>query len=246
MGVNNSSWSVNIPSGTSSIRHGDDQIRSDKSIIQALIDSEHYFTLDSASSASGGVHRLGSARIFFGARTALAAPNSADSSGRLYYAADHDALLFLNTSSISTIVYGKGPVGSRYSRVWGIASGSYSAVTFAGIDYDVGSLASSNTGAFTTHSASSGRYMLTANIQFTESVRSGTQRAVRIRKNGTAILGGQSSSTGTSAGNPIELSVAVVDTSTASTDYYECLLFHDAGVSLTSLQVTGYFTIDKL
>ena len=56
------SWDETVPSGTSSIAHGDDEIRSLKSFVRSWISQEHYTT--DGSSTSAGEHKLGSARAF--------------------------------------------------------------------------------------------------------------------------------------------------------------------------------------
>ena len=107
-----SAFSASQPSGSSSIRQGDDLIRSDKSILEAVLNDEHYFTPQtSASSASGGIHRMGSARVFAGGRSLITTPASADSAGRLYYSTDLGSLHYFAASSHTTISHGARPLG---------------------------------------------------------------------------------------------------------------------------------------
>jgi hypothetical protein len=56
------SWDESVPSGTSSIAQGDDDIRSFKSFFRSWVSQEHYTT--DGSSTSAGEHKLGSARAF--------------------------------------------------------------------------------------------------------------------------------------------------------------------------------------
>lgn len=56
------SWDETVPSGTSSIAQGDDDIRSLKSFFRSWVSQEHYTT--DGSSTSAGEHKLGSARAF--------------------------------------------------------------------------------------------------------------------------------------------------------------------------------------
>jgi hypothetical protein len=56
------SWDETVPSGTSSIAQGDDDIRSLKSFMRSWISQEHYTT--DGSTTSAGEHKLGSARAF--------------------------------------------------------------------------------------------------------------------------------------------------------------------------------------
>ena len=70
--ANFSTWSKGVPSGASLQREFDDLYRSDKSILEATLNTEHYYT--DSSKTSAGVHRLGSARVYMGARSALSVP----------------------------------------------------------------------------------------------------------------------------------------------------------------------------
>jgi hypothetical protein len=111
MAYDNSGWTLTNPENSDLASAGASEIRSAKSSIASVINDEHYFNLDSASSLSGGVHRAGSARVFAGTRAALAVPSSADSSNRLYYATDTDRLHFLGASSNTTIGNSSQPIG---------------------------------------------------------------------------------------------------------------------------------------
>lgn len=252
MAINNSGFTATVPSGTSSIRHGDDEIRSTKSLMQAVINDEHYFALDSASSVSGGIHRKGSARVFTVARASLVTPASADSDGRLVYTTDLESLHILNTSSHSTINWGKRPCGAKGETVFAGAgapvsfpSGSTTSCNYDGASYDVGGFFDvAVPSRFNLASAGSGRYMLTANVVFRESVHSGAVRRCAIRKNGTVTLAeasGQTLQTGA-----IGLACSAMDLSSATTNWYELVLHHDAGVSLLSSHVSTTFAIAKL
>jgi hypothetical protein len=252
--VNNSAWSNSIPSGASSIRHGDDEIRSTKSFVQNLIDSEHYFNLDSASSASGGVHRQGSARIFVNAtRASLATPASADSKGRLAYCEDTESLHYLGTSSHSTLLGGSQPYGAFGNVVFAgggapsnFASGSTTSLNMDGVGYEVGDFFDVGTPSrFNVASTGSGRYLLTANVQFKESVHSGAVRRLAIRKNGLSTTLAEASGQTLQTGS-ISLSCSAIDMSSSTTHWYEAVIYHDAGVSLNSSHVSFNFAIAKL
>ena len=60
------SWNSQMPSNESSIMDGDDLLRSHWSILNAAWAEEHFF-----SASSTGVHALGSARPFYGLRSAV-------------------------------------------------------------------------------------------------------------------------------------------------------------------------------
>lgn len=93
---NIASWSSVIPSGTSQLRDFDDLYRSDKSVLESGIDTEHYF--DNGSAASVGVHRLGSARVHVGAQSAV---STTGDSGRLMWTTDWEQMYVL--SSVSSV-----------------------------------------------------------------------------------------------------------------------------------------------
>lgn len=84
--ASNSGWSKGLPSATSSVALGDDDIRSNNSVLQAGLQDEHYWTDGSANSA--GVHKTGSARAF----SQSAAPTATLPIGQLWHDSDIDAL----------------------------------------------------------------------------------------------------------------------------------------------------------
>ena len=107
--ANFSTWSKGVPSGASLQREFDDLYRSDKSILEATLNTEHYYTSSSATSA--GVHRLGSARVYMGARSALSVPT--DGNGRLMYCSDTSSLHVMGASSATTL-FSPGLGDDRY------------------------------------------------------------------------------------------------------------------------------------
>lgn len=113
MAVNTSSFSKSKPIAASDAVSDFPALhQSDKSVLQASLNDEHYFApQDSSSSASGGVHRMGSARVFSGLRAALAVPSSADSAGRMFYATDTDTLHYIGASSATTVGLHSEPYG---------------------------------------------------------------------------------------------------------------------------------------
>lgn len=84
--ASNSGWSKGLPSGISNIALGDNDIRSNQSVVQAAFEDEHYFTDGSANSA--GVHKEGSARAFVQAT----APTAVAPKGQLWLDTDTDRL----------------------------------------------------------------------------------------------------------------------------------------------------------
>lgn len=99
--ANFSTWSRSVPSGASLQREFDDLYRSDKSILEEALNSEHYF--ESSFSTAAGAHRLGSARVYMGTRSQLSVPLFGN--GRLMFCSDTSSLHVLGpgSSSITTI-----------------------------------------------------------------------------------------------------------------------------------------------
>lgn len=240
-----SAWSKDQPSGSSSIRDGDDTIRSDKSVLQATLDQEHYFTPQtSASSASGGIHRPGSGRVFFGTRASLATPSSADSAGRLFFATDTASLHYLAASSHSTIAGGSEPVGAK-GRVpnTNVASGGGgTAIAFSTEDYDVGGMFTAGGSIIT--STESGRYLVTGWLSYVNSVHSGTIREMWVTAGGDIVA---KASSGTQSGStrPICLNVATVVTA-ASGAAFQLLTYQDSGVQLGASDMSGSLAVQKI
>jgi hypothetical protein len=239
--INSSSWSKSQPSGQSSIRDGDDQIRSDKSLVEALFNDEHYFDPQtSASSASGGLHRKGSARIFTNAtRASLTTPASADSNGKLAYCDDLQSLHLLGTSSATTINWGCDPPGSQVYSAQTTTFGSGTTVQIRGLteNWDVGSYGTGGfTPSFTVPSGFSGRHVLVLNCQV-PSFLTGTIRASIVRSNG--VVAQQSIGTHVSPGG---LSLSHIDRC-AEGETYRADFFQDSGVNLSLNSI--YFTISR-
>jgi len=74
-----------MPSGTSLISEGDDLLRQHWDSLDTTIVEEHYFN-DSAASA--GIHKPGSARVFYGPASATSAVGASTDDGRLYLESD--------------------------------------------------------------------------------------------------------------------------------------------------------------
>ncbi len=77
-------FSVTVPSGTSAVSDGDNDMRSTKSYMKEWWEQEHYAT--DGSSASAGVHKEGSARAW----SQSAAPTAVNI-GQLWHDSDDDA-----------------------------------------------------------------------------------------------------------------------------------------------------------
>lgn len=248
MAANTSGFSRNQPSGDSSIRLGDDLIRSDKSIFEETLNSEHYFTPQTAaSSLSGGVHRHGSGRMFSGTRASLVTPSSADSEGRLFYATEYSALLYVGTSSTSTIVGGSQPYGATVVSATGaLASSATTAIVFSVEDYDVGGFFSANSSRLVLYSAGSGRYLITGSISFLDSGKTGARREAAIRFAGASGGTLAIASGSTHDGGAVNLSVSGMHYSATSNRYYELAVYQDTGVSLTTSEYTASFSIARL
>lgn len=107
----NSGWSTEVPSGSSSIAKGDDEIRSFKSYMNTWWDEEHYATTGSTNSA--GVHKLGSARVYMPVTTSGLSNPTGDGDGRLAYVEADNALWVSNGSNSTwTLVTNSITLGS--------------------------------------------------------------------------------------------------------------------------------------
>ena len=229
-----SGYSKNQPSGSSSIRDGDDMLRSDKSILEAALNDEHYFTPQtSASSASGGIHRKGSARVFTGTRASLATPSSADSDGRLYYATDTESLHIIQTSSHSTIYGGSQPFGARAYSATTSHSGSETtlAVIMATEDFDVGGFFSAGSHAMTVPSGASGRYLVIAQINF-PSPHTGTARRIALTRAGTTNTLITASALTSTATAPITVNLSYIANAVGG-DTFGLRAWQDSGGALS-------------
>ncbi len=206
--VSISNWSADQPSGSSSIRVSSPQIRSHWSILEAALKQEHNF-----SAASTGIHLPGAGRIFFGARSSLVTPASADSAGRLFLATDTGALIYLNASSSSTIVQGVTATGLTPSVIQqNVGSASWT------------TLLNSNA---TITAGAEGIYALRAQAQFITGGSNSSCGAVGIAKNGARIcIGSGPLATGFS------ISVSIV-TSATSGDIFSMQAYHNYGSTIS-------------
>lgn len=237
------SWNAAVPSGTSSIRDGDNQIRANAAFVQEVVNQEHYFDTASASSQSGGVHKLGSARVFMNAtRASIATPASADSDGRLVYAADTQSLHVLGASSATTINWGTEPPGAQLfsaSTNHG-SSGNTVNVIAATENYDVGGYTSTGISAATVPSGFAGRHLITCTVRIA-SVVTGTVR-LGISKGASATTYLAMSSVG-STNAPAALTVTAIDKAAAGDAYYP-FLFQNSGGALNLADF--YFSVQRL
>lgn len=96
--ASNSGWTFGLPSGQSKVSNTDEEFRSLKSYVERWIEQEHYVT--GGSSASAGVHRLGSARIYSGPASQLSNPTG-DGGNRLFFTTDTERLYVAQASSSS-------------------------------------------------------------------------------------------------------------------------------------------------
>lgn len=244
MGANLSSWSTAWPSGSSSIRLGDDEIRNSKSLLELAVNDEHYFTVASASSLSGGIHKQGSARIFgIATRASLATPSSTDSNTRLAYAADMQSLHFIGTSSNSTMVWGADPPGAQaYSASTTLASGATTVVILTSEVFDVGGYYTAGGSRLTIPSGFSGRHLILGSARF-PSLHTGTRRALAIVDPGSGNVYEMASvGTNNSAGDiAINVQFLVRPAEGAS---FQLAAFQDTGGNLSLGSV--FFTIQKI
>lgn len=124
-------WDVTTPSGTSLAGTGQNDIRSLKTTLNQVLDSEHVFGATGGSNT--GVHRKGSAVVFVGASSAI---SSTDTNGRLMLTSDTSRLH--HVGSDNTIVLGGrfvpemavfnnngSNVTSAVTQMWTIEAGQF-------------------------------------------------------------------------------------------------------------------------
>jgi hypothetical protein len=105
LGGINAGLNTSVPSGSSQAGPGQQDLRSIKTTFQEVLDSEHHFP--NTGGAGSGAHRLGSARAFYGAASAL---SSSDTDGRLYIDSTNSRLHHAGSSN--TIL-----LGGRYATL---------------------------------------------------------------------------------------------------------------------------------
>lgn len=116
------SWDVTTPSGTSLAGTGQNDIRSLKTTLNQVLDSEHVFGATGGSNT--GVHRKGSAVAFYGASSAL---SSSDTDGRLYIDSTNSRLHHAGSSN--TMFLGGRYVPEMASVLSVNGTGTASAIT---------------------------------------------------------------------------------------------------------------------
>lgn len=99
-GANIGTWNEAVPAGSESVGLGDDRIRSIKTQTRTGLDSEHFWD---SSGGTVGVHRAGSARVFYGTESQVSA------SGLTSITSYHEGRL-MQTSDTSRL-FGVGPGG---------------------------------------------------------------------------------------------------------------------------------------
>lgn len=115
-------WDVTTPSGTSLAGTGQNDIRSLKTTLNQVLDSEHVF--GATGGANVGVHRKGSAVAFYGASSAL---SSSDTDGRLYIDSTNSRLHHAGSSN--TMFLGGRYAVEAASRHTDNGTGTASAIT---------------------------------------------------------------------------------------------------------------------
>lgn len=108
-------WDETAPADSSSAGLGDDHMRSIKTSVRQLVGAEHVFS--SGGGNAQGVHLPGSARMWFGAQSAV---SSSGTDGRLYWASDTSKLF--HPGSGGTCLIGAGPLA--------LSVGSFVGITF--------------------------------------------------------------------------------------------------------------------
>ena len=148
--ASNAGWDKTVPSGTSSIAQGDDDIRSTKSSMQAWWEQEHYATDGSTNSA--GVHKLGSARVYMGASPSALSNPTGDNNGRLMHTSSTNGLWIADGSNSTwTLVTNSITLGA--AQTWTALQGFSSGISASDISVS-GSFTGVLSGSTFTHLAS--------------------------------------------------------------------------------------------
>jgi hypothetical protein len=92
-------WDENVPSGSSAINLGDDDIRSLTTSLRIGLDDEHHWD-STLGDANRGTHRLGSARAYVDNQSNLSASGTSYT-GRLYWADDTGRLFVTPNSGVT-------------------------------------------------------------------------------------------------------------------------------------------------
>lgn len=106
-------WDETTPNDAEAISLGDDRIRSLKTSLRNVLDSEHIFS--SGGGNGQGVHRLGSARVFVTTQSAM---SSSGTDGRLGWASDSSRLFHVGSGGT---VYLGGPYGLSVGTTTGVS-----------------------------------------------------------------------------------------------------------------------------
>lgn len=94
-------WDVSTPSGSSLVGQGPSVFTALKSSLQSGLDAEHLWP---AAGGYAGVHRDGSARVFYGTASVV---SSADTDGRLMLTSDTSRLYAVGNSQTSYLIGGR-------------------------------------------------------------------------------------------------------------------------------------------
>lgn len=187
-----STWTRAHPSGSSQLRDFDDLYRSDKSIFEASFLEEHYWK--DGSAASAGRHKLGSARWFSGASSAVSATGE---DGRAMWDTTNLQLVALHASTST--------------RIPSLASNN----TWAGTQTFSAAVTCSSTLAVTGKAAVGGTALSTYNLEIASHARilAAGEVSLQLHDTTTARFELVSNSSGfqirdANAGAPVKLTIA--------------------------------------
>jgi hypothetical protein len=109
--ADNSTWDKTTPLNTDAVSLGDDQLRAFKTHMEDFWEEEHYLT--DGSSASAGVHKIGSARCY----QQSTAPSPIAGPGRLWHDTD-DNSFWVSDPTASSWLQVSSDVGLGDNNVW--------------------------------------------------------------------------------------------------------------------------------
>lgn len=102
-------WNSAAPADADLVSSGASEIRSERTNLQKVLNAEHFFP---EGGVSGGAHRAGSARAYFGTTSQV---SSTDTSGRLMVTSDRSDLWYVGsqgTYKLGGRLVPHGPVGA--------------------------------------------------------------------------------------------------------------------------------------
>lgn len=157
-----------MPSGSSLVAQGDDLLRQHQASVQSTLVEEHYFS-DSATSA--GIHKPGSARLFYGLDSSVSTLGSeADDAGRFHFASDTEKLRALgysnNTLAAVAPAYAKVYLSAVTNVAYGLTGQSTKSILWTAEEYDTHNFFSASSIGLQIPAGLGGYYQIDLRLQY--------------------------------------------------------------------------------